>query len=431
MFGTFVDRALFGRGRGYYGSGRVQFGDDGHFDTFPTALSPVFGRVVAERAYALWWEGGRPPRFEIFEIGAGDGQLALDVLCHVGIRGRRSERRAAFARALRYVICERSPALVRRQQERVRGLPLAANLSWVGTDLLRPGAVRRARQAAGFVIANEVLDCLPHERIVGADDREARATWVTRRGAQKTWRFVPHEGPVAECPTLAAFLERFRPEILGRDARPRDRRATGARRSLVYFACPVLVPFLGNVAALYGEAEIWLIDYGRTDLHRRGVERGKVWIGPPHRGRAPDPARIFAHPGCEDISFLVDFEVVARVAEAAGLDVELLDAQGALAERAGVEVGNEVCEEIVRQRVMRWCLSLIGAAGAAGRWSGAIGFGRRGIPLRDDVSRALAEFRGERPSLFRGCVLVRRPRDSRRGARSRARAGPPHAPGGT
>jgi hypothetical protein len=262
-----------------------------------------------------------------------------------------------------------------------------------------------------------VLDCLPHERIVVADDHEALATWVTRRGGQRTPRFVPHEGPVAECPPLAAFLERFRPEVLGHDTRPRDRRATGARRSLVYFACPGLVPFLGNVASLYREAEIWLIDYGRTDLHRRGVERGKVWIGPPHRGRAPDPARIFVQPGCEDISFLVDFEVVARVAEAAGLDVELLDTQGALAERAGVDVGDELCEEIVRQRVMRWCLSLIGAAGAAGRRSGAIGFGRRGTPLRNDVSRALAEFRGERSSLFRGCVLVRRPRDSRRGAR--------------
>src|SRR5262245_41320253 len=115
-FGAFVDRALFARGRGYYASGRVRFGEGGHFETFPTALSPAFGRMVAERAGALWEALGAPARFEVFEVGAGDGQLALDVLCHVWTRMRARARGRAFARALRYVICERSPALVTRQR---------------------------------------------------------------------------------------------------------------------------------------------------------------------------------------------------------------------------------------------------------------------------------------------------------------------------
>ena len=99
-FGTFVDQALFGKG-GYYAAGRVQFGDGGHFETFPTALSPLVGRIVAERGYALWWEAGRPRRFEILEVGAGDGQLALDALCHIALTARRSERRLETVGATR------------------------------------------------------------------------------------------------------------------------------------------------------------------------------------------------------------------------------------------------------------------------------------------------------------------------------------------
>jgi SAM-dependent MidA family methyltransferase len=429
-FGNFVDQALFGKG-GYYAAGRVQFGDGGHFETFPTALSPLFGRIVAERGYALWWEAGRPRRFEIFEVGAGDGQLALDALCHVTLGARRGERRAAFAQALRYVICERSAALVRRQRARIRGLPLAGNVRWVTTNLLRRGAVGRARLRSGFVVINEVLDCLPHERVFLTRGGDTRATWVTRCEERGRRRFVPHEAPIAEFPTLHAFLGRFRPELLaGDEARSRRRRA-GGRRPLVYFACPALVPFLDNVAALYQGAEIWLVDYGGTDLHRRGLERGKVWTGLPRRDRSPDPKRMFAAPGTEDVTFLVDFQAVARVAEAAGLDVELFGPQGTLAERAGVALGEELCDEIVRHRVLTWCLSLVGAPEVPGNRAGAIGFGSHGARLVDDVRRSLAEFRGERPSWFRACVLVRRRSGRIPAKRSPARGGPPRAPGET
>jgi SAM-dependent MidA family methyltransferase len=429
-FGTFVDQALFGKD-GFYAAGRVQFGDGGHFETFPTALSPLFGRIVAERGYALWWETGRPQRFEIFEVGAGDGQLALDALCHVTLGARRGERRAAFARALRYVICERSAALVERQRARLRGLPLARKVRWVTTDLLRRDAVGRARLASGFVVINEVLDCLPHERVVMTRRGDTRATWVTRCGERGRWRFAPHEAPIAEFRALCSFLRRFRPEMLAREEKRHGRRGAGGRRPVVYFACPALVPFLDNVTRLYQAAEIWLIDYGRTDLHRRAAERGKMWIGTPHGGRAPAPQRVFADPGNEDITFLVDFEVVARVAEAAGLDVELLGPQGALAERAGVPLGPELCGEIVRHRVLAWCLSVIGAPEVPGNRAGAIGFGSHGASLVEETQRSLAEFGGERPSLFRACVLVRRPSGRILTKRSPVRAGPPRAPGET
>jgi hypothetical protein len=49
----FVDDALFHPEWGYYSRGLVQFGEGGHYDTYPNALSPLFGRMVANYAHHL------------------------------------------------------------------------------------------------------------------------------------------------------------------------------------------------------------------------------------------------------------------------------------------------------------------------------------------------------------------------------------------
>ena len=56
----FVDAALFAPGYGYYSSGTVRFGGGGHYDTYPLALSPLFGRMLAEYAYRRWRTEKRP-----------------------------------------------------------------------------------------------------------------------------------------------------------------------------------------------------------------------------------------------------------------------------------------------------------------------------------------------------------------------------------
>src|SRR5499425_1882398 len=87
-FADFVDDALFHPGWGYYATGGVRFGTGGHYDTYPLALSPLFGRMVAQYAFRVWRTSRRPPGFEICELGAGNGQLCLDVLLWVLERGR-------------------------------------------------------------------------------------------------------------------------------------------------------------------------------------------------------------------------------------------------------------------------------------------------------------------------------------------------------
>src|SRR5262245_8344619 len=113
-FRQFVDDALFHPAWGYYATGQVRFGEGGHYDTYPLALSPVFGRMLAAYVEQVWRRWGRPEHIELCEVGAGNGQLCLDVLAAVERRGGRGGQE--FAAALRYRIIERSAALVARQR---------------------------------------------------------------------------------------------------------------------------------------------------------------------------------------------------------------------------------------------------------------------------------------------------------------------------
>src|SRR5262249_23650366 len=113
-FRRFVDDALFHPAWGYYATGQVRFGEGGHYDTYPLGLSSAFGRMLAAYVERVWKRWGRPGRIELCEVGAGNGQLCLDVLAAVERRGGRGGWE--FAAALRYRIVERSPALVARQR---------------------------------------------------------------------------------------------------------------------------------------------------------------------------------------------------------------------------------------------------------------------------------------------------------------------------
>src|SRR5215470_3760066 len=138
-FCDFVDDALFHPRWGYYSTGGVRFGFGGHFDTYPLALSPLFGRMVAQYAFGVWRRGGTPARFEICELGAGNGQLCLDTLLWTHERSRHDRMWKVFADRLRYRILERSSALVARQRQQLG--PLGESVRWSRSDPAH-GAVR-------------------------------------------------------------------------------------------------------------------------------------------------------------------------------------------------------------------------------------------------------------------------------------------------
>ena len=422
----FVDDALFHPHWGYYSTGQVRFGEGGHYDTFPLGLSPLFGRMVAQYAYRFWRRAGQPSSFEIGELGAGNGQLCLDALIAVSEHAQRAGAWQRFAAAMRYRIIERSPALITRQRAALG--PLARSVVWTNADLSQRAARGAPFATAGVVFANEVLDCLSHHKVVPRPDGPgvvyvvpSLARGVRLRPGQVTFaagcegmtRAIPRAGlaavladerlrqhvsfeevvlPVRLVPELHEFVHRYYPEFFHMDDfRP-------------YFACPAIARLVRNAAQLYRNSESLWIDYGDTAaFHLVTPERERVFAGPPRSG-----ATIYRAPGRDDITFYVDFTVVATAAQAAGLRVKFFGPQGELARRSGVVIDRAARDLIVRYRTLGWMLALAGV-GPEREWrhTGLTWSARhgKGGTLRNDVNKAAAEFVGKRASNFQLMIL--------------------------
>ena len=177
-FDRFMAMALYEPGLGYYANQSPKFGQmpagvAGQGSDFVTApeLSPLFGHTLARQvAQALVATGTD----ELWELGAGTGALALQVLDALAAMGQPPRR---------YTIVDLSGSLRERQRE-----TLAAH-----------GAVVRWADALpdtfeGVVLGNEVLDAMPvqllhrvggqaggvwHERGVALDDGGA-LVWAER-----------------------------------------------------------------------------------------------------------------------------------------------------------------------------------------------------------------------------------------------------------
>lgn len=421
-FRDFVDDALYHPTWGYYGAGRVRFGDGGHYDTYPLALSPIFGRMLAECALRLWRREGRPDGFEICELGAGNGQLCADALIWIAERSRHEAEWRRFAGQCRYRIVERSRALIERQRQ-VLG-PLSDRVVWTCTDLARAERRGTALAACGLVFANEVLDALAHHKIVANGGKPKVAFVLPREGktpggsgrriitrsalarrlaggdARSRLAFEEVLLPLRVVRGLEPFLRRSCPEIF----RP-------STSEVPYFACPDFEPLVRNTSRLYARGESWWIDYGADrSFHRSTPERRRVLAGPPRSGHS-----VYDRPGEDDITFLVDFSTVAAAAKRAGLAVDFYGEQGELARRSGVALDRRAANLIVRARAVGWLLAVVGV-GPEREWKhGALGWGDsdgRIESVRSYVRRSIDEFTGKLATDFKLMILkkTRRPR---------------------
>ena len=140
-FSRFMELVLYAPQYGYYTGGSHKIGNNGDFITAPT-LTPLFARTLARQLQELL------PQIagNIYEFGAGTGQLAADLLNNLsdGIN--------------RYYIIEISPELAARQKDLIQTLaPQAAQ------KIIHLSALPETFD--GIIIGNEVLDAMPVEII--------------------------------------------------------------------------------------------------------------------------------------------------------------------------------------------------------------------------------------------------------------------------
>ena len=311
-FARFMELALYAPGCGYYERSR-EIGRRGDFFT-SVSVGPVFGELLAFQ-FAQWLEEIAPPPApcQIVEAGAHDGRLALDIL-----RWLRQHRPEVFAR-LEYRLIEPSPVRRAWQEEKLE----FANVTWAD-DFGPPGS----QPVRGVIFSNELLDAMPVHCLcrdaAGQQWLEWRVNW---EGNGFVWEKGPLSKEAADClPDIPGEVAAVLPD------------------EFVIELSPAAMRWWSRAAASLEAGKLLTLDYGLD---------GDEWLRPERAGgtlRAYAGRRLsgnlLASPGDQDITAHVNFAVLRRAGEEAGLRTEGMVRQAkflaeifqrSLAEGAGFE----------------------------------------------------------------------------------------------
>ncbi len=277
-FARFMELALYAPGQGYYSGGARKFGAEGDFVTAPE-LCPAFGQTLAQQTAQILALSAP----QVIEVGAGSGQLAVDLLLEL-------ERCATLPES--YAILELSGELRTRQARTLaeRAPHLLARVRWLD---------RLPETFDGLLLANEVLDAMPTQ-IVGWQGEGIVEHGVAVVDDQFAWSERPAAGAL-----------RVRAEILA------DECAIDV--GYISEISLAATAWVGEWARRLGRGVLLLIDYGFPRLEYYHPQRNRGTLMCHYRHHAHQ--QPFYLPGLQDITTHVDFTAIVESGSAAGLDL--------------------------------------------------------------------------------------------------------------
>ena len=273
-----------GESNARYYADKDPLGAAGDFITAPE-ISQMFGELVGLWLADIWMRAGSPAPVHYVEMGPGRGTLARDAL--------RTMRRVGLEPQVHFV--EGSQALRALQAEAVPQAQWHHDLGGVPTD------------APLLLVGNEFLDALPVRQLV-----KTAAGWRERMVGWAEDRFRPVAG---DKPMDAAVPESLK----------------DAPESTLLETCPgaaaVMHELSGRLAAQGGAA--LLIDYGYAEPQTGSTLQAL---------RAHTKVDPFAMPGEADLTCLVDFAILAEIAQSEGARWQGTVTQGAFLRALGIEM---------------------------------------------------------------------------------------------
>jgi SAM-dependent MidA family methyltransferase len=291
---AFMEMALYHPELGYYTGAPRRTGRGGDFYT-SVDVGPQFGALLAaqidemRQVHAADGASG----FDLVEAGAGNGQLARDVL------DAAESAFPALHAATRLTLVETSPAARTSQPETLGS----------HRGRLQARTVTLPDGISGVILANELLDALPTHAVAMTADG-LREVFVDLDGD----RFVERVG-APSTPALGRHLAR-----LGVTLEP-------GWRGEVNLAA---IDWVRTAARRLTRGFLLLIDYGHSarELYAGSHANGTLTTFHRHRVDAtgadpeqPDGPAWLANPGERDITSHVDFTAVRQAARDDGLDV--------------------------------------------------------------------------------------------------------------
>ena len=293
-FAQFMQTCLYSPRGGFYSSRAKEI--SAHFGTSPTS-HPVFGALLARQLEQMWRLLGAPSPFHVIEVGSGGGALARSIVD--------ASRRMApgLADALYYVAVDYEPWWVSEptlalgwddgtegparsgEQEQSRGI-----------QRVKAAGLRSFRNVVGCILCNELVDNFPVHRFTIQAGR-MKEVFVTLAGNRFT--------EVLDEPSTPRIAER----LAGLGVSMPE-----GSRGEVNLA---MEDWTGQLAETLERGFALTIDYGNLaqDLYSPQHATGTLVCHYQHTASF-DP---YQHLGQQDITALVDFTSLVRLAERRGL----------------------------------------------------------------------------------------------------------------
>ena len=147
---SFIDEALYHKRTGYYMK-KSPFGKKGDFITAP-GISILFSEMITIWIVLYWESLGKPKKFNIVELGSGDGELMLNMI-------KTSKNFPNFFKNLKFYIFEKSNYLKEIQKKKLKGL----GLNWISN-------LNNLEKNKTLFIGNEFLDAFPIKQFIKKDN---------------------------------------------------------------------------------------------------------------------------------------------------------------------------------------------------------------------------------------------------------------------
>ncbi len=279
-FVEYMQHCLYHPQYGYYVYPRQRIGSKGDFFT-SSSVHRLFGRLIATQLLQLWQLLGQDG-FTIVEQGAGEGELALDILDAL------LDVAPEMYFKLQYVIVEISPDNRQRQENKLAAH--SAVVAWRDFDDV-DGVI-------GCFLSNELVDAFAVS-VIEKHAGQLQEVFVTEKNGVLTEEL--------RSPTTDKIAQHF--AKLGFEP------IEGNRAEV----CLGAADWMQQVANKLERGFVLTVDYGypAAELYAPFRRHGTLLCY--HHHQAND--NPYQNIGCQDITSHVDFTLLQKIGEDAGLDV--------------------------------------------------------------------------------------------------------------